>query len=141
MCECFIRLTKYERASPMERALWRRRIEKEEITKLLHVEESCIIMFRCLGGCYLFFDPRWFGTCAHKKSNIRFLYLIFKYFLLNWLFLPYLVYRYLAYKYSTSCLSLSLSHMYVYSNMSLFQFINYLFLPSLPCCIYPTTLN
>lgn len=38
MRECFFRLVEHERASAMERAVWRRRIEEEDVVELLHVE-------------------------------------------------------------------------------------------------------
>lgn len=67
MCECVVGLTKHERAEPMERALRRGRIKKEEIAELLHVEEWFVEVYNvwdvCL-GVTLFFDLRWFGTCA-----------------------------------------------------------------------------
>lgn len=40
MRECFFRLIEHERAAAMERAVWRRRIEEEDVVELLHVEET-----------------------------------------------------------------------------------------------------
>lgn len=38
VCERLIRVNKHERAPPMERPVWRRRVEEEDVSELLHVE-------------------------------------------------------------------------------------------------------
>lgn len=38
VCECVIGVDEHERAPPMERPLWRRRVEEEDVSELLHVE-------------------------------------------------------------------------------------------------------
>ncbi|KAK7259344.1 hypothetical protein RIF29_24948 [Crotalaria pallida] len=50
-CKCGIRVIQYERAAPMERPLWRRRIEKKDIFELFFVKKgnASLYSISCLG--------------------------------------------------------------------------------------------